>query len=87
MTKPCRLELNNTGAWKLLGRFDAAEEDATDAILNAAAQLVDALNDPACKRPGLCALRVSTDEASRDVLMRYADRESGWRDARTGEAA
>lgn len=47
MTKPCRLELNNTGAWKLLGRFDAAREDATDAILNAAAQLADALNSNA----------------------------------------
>ena len=23
MKKPCRLEINNTGAWKLIGRFDA----------------------------------------------------------------
>lgn len=86
MKKPCRLELNNSGAWKLLGRFDAAQEDATDAILNAAGQLADALNDPACKRPGLCTLRVTTDEACPEVLMHYKDAESGWRE-RTGAPA
>ena len=26
MRKACRLELNNSGAWKLLGIFDAADE-------------------------------------------------------------
>lgn len=81
MMKPCRLELNNSGSWKLLGKFDAAQEEATDAILNAAADLADALNDPACKRQGLCTLRVSTDDPHPDVLMRYASPqgENGWR--------
>ena len=87
MKKPCRLELNNSGSWKLLGKFDAAVEDATDAILNAAASLVDALNDPASKRSAIATLRVSTDEQHPEVLMRYANAESGWRDVRTGEPA
>lgn len=81
MTKPCRLEMNNSGSWKLLGRFDAAVADSTDDILNAAAQLADALNAPYSGRQALCTLRVSTDDPHPDVLMRYESPqgEKGWR--------
>lgn len=78
MKKPCRLELNNTGAWKLLGKFDAAEEDYVDDILTAAGNLADALNQ--CPgSPGVTTLRVSTDDPQPQVLMRHDAREHGWR--------
>jgi hypothetical protein len=83
MTKPVRLEMNNSGAWKLITRFDAADDEHTDAIMNAAAELADAVNDGG---RGM-TLRIATDESHPDVLMRYESRDSGWRDARTGEPA
>lgn len=86
MKKPARLELNNSGAWKLMGKFDAAEEDATDAIMNAAEALAQALNDPACKRPGLVSLRISTDEQHPLVLMSWTQSRGTWVDA-AGEPA
>lgn len=86
MKKPCRLELNNSGAWKLLGRFDAGQDAAASAIMDAAEQLARALNDPACGRPSTVTLRISTDEPLPGVLIRWSD-EDGWRDARTGEPA
>lgn len=82
--KPCRLELNNSGAWKVIVRFDAADEERTDDILNAAGQLADAANEGE-KKPQF-TLRVVSDQAIPDVLMRY-EGEHGWRDARTGEPA
>lgn len=36
--KPVRLELNNSGAWKVLGRFDAADDEQTSLVLDAAAE-------------------------------------------------
>lgn len=75
--KPVRLELNNSGAWKVLGRFDAANEKASDAILAAAHQLAAALNDPESGRPGVCTLRISTDDGLQLVLMRWS-RVVGW---------
>lgn len=83
MKKPVRLEINNSGAWKVIGRFDAANEDAADAVLNAAGDLAAALNDPASGRTGLVTLRVSMAEAPHDVLMYWESMETGWRD-RTG---
>lgn len=87
MKKPCRLELNNSGSWKLLGKFDAAVTDSTDDIMNAAAALVDALNAPYSGRSAIATLRIATDEPHPDVIMRYESRESGWREARTGAPA
>jgi hypothetical protein len=85
MKKPCKLELNNSGAWKTLGSFDAAIEDATDAIMNAAEQLAQALNDPACGRPGPVRLRIIAD-GDTAPLMTWKDDE-GWREWRTGRPA
>lgn len=86
MSKPVRLELNNSGAWKLLARFDADQLDSTDEIMNTAEALAKAINDPACGRPSTVTLRISTDEAPPCVLMRWSD-ECGWRDACTGDPA
>lgn len=85
MKKPCRLELNNTGAWKLLGKFDAGADAAASAIMDAAEHLARALNDPASGRPSMLTLRISTDEPQPDVLLRWTDAD-GWRD-RKGEPA
>lgn len=78
MNKPCRLELNNSGSWKLLGKFDAADDGSTSDIMNAAASLVDALNEASGGRPA--TLRISTDDTHPCTLMRHNSREEGWRD-------
>lgn len=81
MINPVRLELNNSGSWKVLGTFDAADEDQTSLVLDAAADLVATLHN--CENPKGCpTLRVSIDAIT--VLLRW-DIERGWRDAKTGE--
>lgn len=78
MKNPCRLELNNSGSWKLLGRFDLRDVEATAKLLNAAGSLVDALNAAAgCSGRSGAALRVSTDEAHPATLQRY-ETGKGW---------
>ena len=84
--KPVRLELNNSGAWKVLGTFDAADETTCGLVLDSAETLLKALhgNKPAKRCP---TLRVSMDtsgDTTDTVLMRW-DIERGWRDPRTGE--
>lgn len=72
----CRLELNNSGCWKLIGRFDAADDDQRALVLDAAEQLVKTLhnNEDSKHCP---TMRVSMDGAINDVLVR-------WRQARNG---
>jgi hypothetical protein len=85
MKKPVRLELNNSGAWKLLGRFDAADDEQTALVLDAAEELVKTLHNS--EDPRRCAtLRVSIDDSLGTVLLRW-DLADGWRDAATGEPA
>jgi hypothetical protein len=81
-SKPCRLELNNSGAWKFLGRFDAADDKQTSLVMDAAEDLVKTLNNggPAKQCP---TLRVSMDDRLGSVLMRW-ELERGWFNARTG---
>lgn len=82
--KPCRLEFNNSGAWKLLGRFDAADDEQSALVLDAAETLVKTLHNS--ENPKRCpTLRVSIDDAAGFVMLRW-DIERGWRDAQTGEA-
>lgn len=83
MKKPVRLELNNSGSWKVLGRFDAADDDQCALVLDAAEQLVQTLHNggPARKCP---TLRVSVDDSLQEVLMRWSI-ELGWREVRTGD--
>lgn len=87
MLKPARLELNNSGAWKLIARFDAANQDATDAIMETAEALVRAINDPACGRTAHTSLRISTDDALPITLMRWTPERGMWTEAKTGEPA
>lgn len=81
--KPCRLELNNSGAWKVLGRFDAADDEQASLVLDAAEDLIQTLHNS--ENPKGCAtLRVSTDD---QVVLLYWAIGRGWRDAVTGEPA
>lgn len=83
MAKPVRLEINNSGAWKVLGSFDAADDDQTSLVLDAAEQLIKTLHNN--EDPKHCpTLRVSIDACA--VLLRW-DLARGWRDAKTGEPA
>lgn len=73
----CRLEWNNSGAWKLLATFDADAGEAADAVMNAAAALLDAVNDRASGRHALARGRVSSDEAHPVALMYHEGRGGG----------
>lgn len=84
-TKPVRLELNNSGSWKVLGRFDAADDEQSSLVLDAAEDLVKTLHNS--EDPKHCpTLRVSIDDALQTVLLRW-DITRGWRDAQTGAPA
>lgn len=83
--KPVRLELNNSGSWKVLGRFDAADDDQSALVFDAAEELIKTLHNS--EDPKRCpTMRVSMDDGLGAVLMRW-DLEGGWRDAKTGEPA
>ena len=83
MKKPVRLELNNSGAWKLLGHWDAADDEQTALVLDAAEDLIRTLHNS--EDPKRCpTLRVSIDDGLGQVLMRWSLVE-GWRDVVTGE--
>lgn len=69
-----RLELNNSGAWKLLARFDAANADDRVDVLTCAERLVDALASVGATG---VTLRVSTDESIPRSLTVF-DRQRGW---------
>jgi len=75
MTKPVRLELNNTGAWKLLALFDAGDTEQTDRIMAAADRLAFVLNSPGMAHT---SLRISTDESLPEVLMRWTPERCVW---------
>lgn len=88
MQKPVRLELNNSGSWKVLGRFDAADETQADLVLDTAEKLIQTLHNggPSRQCPTLRVSGAFTGDTTTDVLMRW-DIENGWRDAATGEPA
>lgn len=79
--KPVKLELNNSGAWKTLGRFDAADDEQTALVLDAAETLVQTLNNGG--PPKYCpTLRVTMDNGDMSgagVLMMW-ELAMGWRD-------
>ncbi len=68
--KPVRLEINNSGAWKLIARFDAGNEELGDKA-RAAGQLLGEIN-PAS------TLRIATDAPLPHVLMRWDAARSWW---------
>lgn len=86
LTKPVRLELNNSGSWKVLGRFDAADDEQTSLVLDAAEDLVKTLHNS--EDPKHCpTLRVSIDtpgDSTTTALLRWS-LQLGWHDALTGE--
>lgn len=67
--KPVKLELNNSGAWKTLARFNAADEAQCDLAFDAGERLAR-LNPKA-------SLRVATADGLSEVLMCWKDGE-GW---------
>ena len=86
MTKPCRLEFNNSGSWKLLGKFDAADDEQTSLVLDAAEVLVKTLHNS--EDPNRCpTLRVSIDTPGDTTMTTIAHWSlvEGWRDAETGK--
>lgn len=78
-----RLELNNSGAWKLLGLFDASDDEQSALVLSAAEDLVKTLHNSESPK-GCPTMRVSIDEPLGAVLLLW-DIERGWRDRVTGE--
>jgi hypothetical protein len=81
--RPVRLELNNSGAWKLLGTFDAGDDEQTSLVLDAAEELIRTLHNS--EEPKGCpTLRVSTVDTLPVVLLRWALLD-GWRNAVTGD--
>lgn len=74
-TKPVRLELNNSGAWKLIARFDAANEEQAGRIMVASDKFAFALNAPGMTR---CAMRIATDEPLPIVLMHWSTETCAW---------
>lgn len=76
MNKPCTLAINNSGSWKTLGHFDAADEVHANHVLAVAEDLVKALNHglPAKRWP---TMRISTDDGLGAVLM-YWGCDRGW---------
>lgn len=83
--KPVKLELNNSGAWKRLGSFDAADDNQAALVMDAAEELVKTLHNS--EDPKRCpTMRIRIDDSLGAVLMRW-ELMRGWYDARTGEPA
>lgn len=68
MDRPVKLEINNSGAWKTIGRFDACNDESADKA-RAIGQLLGELSP--------CTLRIATDEPLPCVLVRW-DADRGW---------
>lgn len=68
--RPVRLELNNSGAWKVLVRFDAGDDEAADKARQAGQLLGELGGDRT-------TLRISTDTTLPIVLLRWSLRD-GW---------
>ena len=84
LAKPCRLEINNSGSWKTLGHFDAANELHAQTIMNSAEELVKLLNQGnTIKR--WPTLRISMDDGLASVLMHWTV-ERGWYESQRASA-
>ena len=83
MEKPVKLELNNGGAWKRLGGFDAADEEQASLVMDAAEDLIRTLHNSEDPK-GCPTMRICIDDSLNIVLTRWSiDR--GWHDDKTGE--
>jgi len=85
MLKPVRLELNNSGSWKVIGRFDADDVYHATLVMSAAEDLIEILHNSEDLRR--CpSLRITKDDGLSTVLSRWSIDE-GWCDATTGARA
>jgi hypothetical protein len=84
MQKPVKLEMNNSGSWKKLGCFDAADEEQAALVMDAAEELVKTLHNSEDPK-GCPTLRVAIADSLQEVLFRW-DIERGWYEACTGVA-
>ena len=69
--KPVQLQLNNSGAWKTVVKFDAADQSTSDKVVDAAVALSSI--DTSVK------FRIATHDALQQVLL-YIDK-GEWRHA------
>jgi len=74
MTCPCKLQINSTGAWRDVLRFDIDAVD-TVALMDAASTLL-LIADP----DGHASLRIATADAHQRARVRW-DAKKGWVDA------
>lgn len=88
MKKPVRLEINNSGAWKLLGTFEGDDGDTWELVFEHASALFATLGLGNARHPDRPVMRVSKDDQSDTTSMVLAEwtSEGGWRDAVTGDA-
>lgn len=70
--KPVPLQRNNSGAWKTVTRWDAGDDEASDAVHEAVALLGSV--DPKG------TWRIATDE-SHPLVLKCWDTKTGWRTA------
>jgi hypothetical protein len=80
--KPCKLEWNNTGAWKTLGRFDAADEEQSALVMDAAQDLALTLHNSE-SQVAAPKLRICVDD-NLNLVIAHWSLEDGWRDRKTG---
>lgn len=69
--RPVQLQINNSGAWKIIASFDAGDDESADKA-RAAGQLLGELGGK-----NRTTLRIATDQAVTQVLARW-DTERGW---------
>jgi hypothetical protein len=60
-TKPCQLQVNNSGAWKTVVRFDAASPDEVEGVEHGAEMLHNVNQDS--------RFRIATDDGLQTALM------------------
>lgn len=69
--RPVCLDINNSGAWKRICRFDATDSVTLDQVIEATAMLA---------RITPCKWRIRIDDSLNIVLMYYTP-ETGWKEA------
>lgn len=81
MLKPVKLEMRAGRAWQTLGRFDAADDEQSSLVMDAAEDLVKTLHNMEDPK-GCPTLRVAIDDSLNTVLYHWSI-ERGWREAGT----
>lgn len=73
-TNPVVLQLNTSGAWRNLVKFDGAKARLLKKAMSAGKALADIANASA---------RIAKDDSYQTALAHYAAGDGAWRDART----